>query len=95
MKLLTRYLAREIYASIALVLVALLMLFAFFDLMRELGALGRGDYHLGYVILFVVLTVPGHIYELFPVAILIGAIFALAQMAASLPPMVTYLPPNV
>ena len=82
MKLLTRYLAREIYASIALVFAALLMLFAFFDLIGELGALGRGDYHLGYMLLFVLLTMPGLIYQLFPVAILIGTIFALAQMAA-------------
>ena len=82
MKLLTRYLAREIYTSIALVLAALLMLFAFFDLMGELSALGRGNYHLGYILLFVLLTLPGITYELFPVAILIGAIFALAQMAA-------------
>ena len=82
MKLLTLYLAREIYASIALVFAALLMLFAFFDLMRELSALGRGDYHLGYVLLFILLTLPGHVYELFPSAILIGTIFALSQMAA-------------
>lgn len=82
MKLLTRHLAREVYASIALVFAALLMLFAFFDLMRELSALGRGDYHLGYVLLFVLLSMPGHLYELFPLAILIGTIFALAQMAA-------------
>lgn len=82
MKLLTRHLAREVYASIALVFVALLLLFAFFDLIRELNALGRGNYHLGYMLLYVVLIMPGHIYELFPVAILIGSIFALAQMAA-------------
>ncbi len=83
MKLLTRYLAREIYASIALVFAALLMLFAFLDLIHELSVMGHGDYHLGYVLLFVLLTVPSHIYELFPVAILIGTIFALVQMAAN------------
>jgi lipopolysaccharide export system permease protein len=83
MRLLTRCLAREIYASIALVLAALLMLFSFFDLIHELNALGSGNYHLGYALLFVLLTVPGRIYELFPVAVLIGAIFALTQMAAN------------
>ena len=82
MRLLTRYLAREIYASIALVFAAFLMLFAFLDLIHELGVMGHGNYHLGYVLLFVLLTVPSHIYELFPVAILIGTIFALVQMAA-------------
>jgi lipopolysaccharide export system permease protein len=83
MKLLTRYMAREIYASIALIFAALLMLFAFLDLMHELSAMGRGNYNLGYVLLFVLLTIPSHIYELFPVAILIGTIFALVQMAAN------------
>lgn len=83
MKLLTRYLAREIYASIALVFAALLMLFAFLDLIHELSMMGHGDYHLGYVLLFVLLTLPSHIYDLFPVAILIGTIFALVQMAAN------------
>ena len=83
MNLLTRYLGREIYSSIALVLFALLMLFAFMDLIRELSSLGQGQYHLGYVLLFVLLTVPGHIYELFPVAVLVGTILALVQMAAS------------
>ena len=83
MKLLTRYLGREIYASIALVFAALIMLFAMLDLINELNSMGRGDYRLGYVLLFVTLTIPGHIYELFPVAVLIGTIFAMVQMAAN------------
>lgn len=81
MKLLSRYLAREIYSSIALVFGALLMLFAFLDLVYELGHM-QGNYRLGYVLLFVLLTMPGHIYELFPVAVLIGTIVALVQMAS-------------
>ncbi|HMC13035.1 MAG TPA: LptF/LptG family permease, partial [Gallionellaceae bacterium] len=82
MRLLSRYLAREIYASVALVFVALLMLFSFLDLIHELGSMGHGNYRLGYVLLFVLLTIPGHVYELFPVAVLIGTIVALVQMAA-------------
>ena len=82
MKLLTRYLAREIYASIALVFATLLMLFAFLDFIHELNVMGYGQYSLGYVVAFVILTVPGHIYELFPVAVLVGTIVALVQMAA-------------
>ena len=83
MKLLTRYLGREIYASIALVFAALLTLFAFMDLIREMGSIGQGQYHLGYVMMFVLLTLPGRIYELFPVVVLVGTIFALVQMASS------------
>lgn len=83
MNLLTRYLGREIYFSIGLVFLALIMLFSFLDLIHELNAMGQGQYHLGYVLLFVILTIPGHIYELFSVAVLIGTIIALVQMAAS------------
>lgn len=83
MRLLTRYLSREIYTSILLVFAALIMLFSLLDLINELNSMGRGDYKLGYVLLFVTLTIPGHIYELFPVAVLIGTIFAMVQMAAN------------
>ena len=81
--LLLRHLGREIYFSIAPVFFALIMLFAFMDLIHELSVMGQGQYHLGYVLLFVVLTIPGHIYGLFPVAVLVGTILALVQMSAS------------
>ena len=83
MKLLTRYMAREIYTSIALVMAVLVMLFSFLDLIHELGMMGHGNYRLGYVLLFVLLTVPSHLYELFPVVVLIGTILALVQMAVN------------
>lgn len=83
MSILTRYLGREIYLSIGLVFAALIMLFAFLDLIHELNIMGLGDYQLGYVLLFVLLTVPGHVSELFPIAVLVGTIFALVQMASS------------
>lgn len=83
MNLLTRYLGREIYFSIGLVFLALIMLFAFLDLIHELNAMGQGQYRLGYVLLFVTLTIPGHVYELFPVAVLIGTITALVQLAGN------------
>ncbi len=81
MRLFTRYLAREIYASILLVFTSLLALFAFLDLIHELGDM-HGNYRLAYVVMFVLLTLPGHIYELFPVAVLIGTIVALVQLAS-------------
>src|SRR3989338_2581421 len=83
MNLLTRYLGREIYLSVALVFAALIALFAFLDMIHELNVMGNQKYHMGYVLLFVALTIPGHVYELFPVAVLVGTIFALVQMAAS------------
>ena len=81
MKTIRRYLANEILSNTVLVFVALLGLFAFFDLIQELGELNKGDYRLSFILLYVLLSVPGHIYELFPIAALIGTLTALAQLA--------------
>jgi len=83
MKRLTHYLAREIYYSIFIVFMALLMLYTFMNFIEELNDLGRGSYHLSYVLLFIALLIPTHIYELFPLAVLIGTVFALVQMAGN------------
>ena len=83
MKTLRRYLAREILLASVLVMAALLMLFAFFDLVEEIKDLGRGNYQLRHVVRHVVLSIPTHVYELFPIAALIGTLFALAQLVAS------------
>ena len=82
MRVITKYLASEIISATLLVLGAFLGLFAFFDLIHELGDIGKGDYRLQHAALFVLLTVPGHVYELMPIAALIGAIYGLAQLAA-------------
>lgn len=82
MKTLRRYVSRQVLSSTALVAGALLMLFAFFDLIHELGDVGRGKYKLALAFFKVALAIPGHLYELFPVAALLGTLFALAQMVA-------------
>lgn len=81
LKVYERYLAREVYAGTALVLAAFLMLFAFFDLVHEFEDVGKGGYQLQHAVGFVLLTLPGHIYELFPIAVLIGSLYALTLLA--------------
>ena len=81
MGILARYLAKEVIAGTALVLLALLMLYAFFDLIFELPQLGKGSYRLPQMFTFVALSLPGHIYQLFPIAALIGTIYALTQLS--------------
>ncbi|MES2364537.1 MAG: LPS export ABC transporter permease LptG [Pseudomonadota bacterium] len=83
MKILARYLAKEILISSLFVFTALITLYAFFDLLNELGSLGQGGYGLLNILAFVALSVPGHVYELLPVAALIGTLFALARMVAN------------
>ncbi|HEU0289295.1 MAG TPA: LPS export ABC transporter permease LptG [Burkholderiales bacterium] len=82
MKTLRRYLATEIVAATTLVIVALVLLFAFFDLVEQMKDLGRGTYTMRHILLYVLLSMPDHLYALFPVAALIGTIFALAQLVA-------------
>ena len=79
--MLLRYFTREILGSSALVLAALLALFGFFDLIRELDDLGRGTYRINAMLGYVALTLPSHAYVLLPAAGLIGTLFALARMS--------------
>lgn len=83
MKTLERYLARQIYGAVAFVLVGFLALFAFFDLLNELRDLGKGNYGLREIFAHVLLSVPTNAYELFPIVVLIGTLFVLAQLAGN------------
>lgn len=81
MKIINRYLSQEIISSIILVMIGLLAMFSFFDLIQELEDIGRGTYGLGKVLVFVLLSAPGHVYEVVPVAVLVGTMYALGQFA--------------
>jgi lipopolysaccharide export system permease protein len=80
MSVLRRYVSRQIISSVLLALTALLMLFAFFDLIDELRHVGVKNYALSAALLFVTLSIPGRLYELLPIAALIGTLFALGQL---------------
>ena len=80
-KLYERYLMRECFAAIFLVLAAFLALFSFFDLINELRTVGKAGYQFGHALLYVTLNVPGLIYELIPIATLIGTLYALSTLA--------------
>jgi lipopolysaccharide export system permease protein len=83
MSLLARYLAAQVLVASGFVLLALLVLFAFFDIMQELGSLGRNNYGLGQAGVVVLLSMPGHLYEILPVAALIGTLFALSRLVGN------------
>ncbi|MDR0577284.1 MAG: LPS export ABC transporter permease LptG [Candidatus Accumulibacter sp.] len=82
MKIYRRYLAREVTAGVLLVLAAFLALFSFFDMITEVKNVGNNaSYQLHHAIIFVLLRVPGRVYELMPVAVLIGTLYALSSLA--------------
>ncbi|MEW6165192.1 MAG: LPS export ABC transporter permease LptG [Pseudomonadota bacterium] len=81
MKVYERHLAREINGATLLVLAAFMALFAFFDLIGEMEDVGKGSYQFQHALGYVALTLPGRAYEILPVAVLIGTLYALTLLA--------------
>ncbi len=75
-----RYLIRETSAATFLVLLAFLALFSFFDLIGEMRNT-NSNYQFVQVLMVVGLRLPGMIYELIPIAVLIGTLYALSTLA--------------
>jgi lipopolysaccharide export system permease protein len=74
------YIAREIFRSTSVVLVALLGLFTFFTLVDELDTVGE-KFPLSALFYLQLLSMPTRLYDLLPIGLLIGAILALAGLA--------------
>ncbi len=91
MKTIRRLVYGEVLRSITLVAVGFLALFLFFDLVDELQHLGKNNglptakdiYQIRHALLYVVLLVPNHLYELLPISVLIGTIFVMSRLAQS------------
>ena len=83
MKILQRYFAVSIAQAVAFVLVAFLALQAFMDLTGELPSIGKNGYAIQHAFLYVLILLPGHVYEVMPLAALIGTIYTMAQFAST------------
>ncbi len=83
MKTVRRLLYRDICASVMFVALAFLSLFFFIDFVDAMDGVGRGGRTLWHALQAALLVVPGHFYELFPIAVLIGTIYSLARLAQS------------
>jgi lipopolysaccharide export system permease protein len=80
-----RLVYREVVGAVLFVAVGFLALFFFFDFLDELPNVGQGltSYRLTQALAYVTLMVPSHLYELLPIAVLIGTIFVMARLAQS------------
>jgi lipopolysaccharide export system permease protein len=83
MKTIRRLLYREIVGSVIFVAVAFLSLFYFIDFVDELNDRGRAGTSAWHAAALAALEIPGHLYELMPISVLIGTIYALSRMAQS------------
>ena len=79
--ILVRYINREFFIGISMIMLGLISLFAFFGFIQEIGDLGKGSYGILQAITYVILSIPGHIYEVVPLAVLIGSMYTIGQLS--------------
>ncbi len=80
MHTLRRYLFRQLLGATALVLVVFLGLLFFLDALNQLSDNGHG---FARALLMVALQIPARAYQVLPIALLTGAVYVLAGLAAS------------
>ena len=86
MKTLRKLIYAEVLLTVGFVCLVFLGLFFFFDLIDELQWVGKGrdgGYQVAHALTYVSLMVPSHVYEVLPIAVLIGTIAVMARMAQS------------
>ena len=83
MKTIRRLIYREILVAVGFTTLAFLALMFFFDFVDQLGRVGRTGITLPIALLATTLEMPNRFYELFPITVLIGSIYALSRLAQS------------
>jgi lipopolysaccharide export system permease protein len=83
MRTVHRLIYREVLSAVAFTTLAFLALMFFFDFVDQLGRIGRSGFTLAAAVLSTTLELPGRFYELFPITVLIGSIYALSRLAQS------------
>ena len=81
MKIIDRYLGKIILQYTLISMAVLLALFTFVNFLDQVGSLGKGNYGIAQATIFVILTIPRLLYELFPMAALLGTIIGLSLLA--------------
>ena len=83
MKTVRRLLYADIVSSVVFVALAFLSLFFFIDFVDALSDAARRGAGAVFAAAYSLLELPGHLYELAPIAVLIGTIYSLSRMAQS------------
>ena len=81
MKTIRRLFYVDIVTAVVFVAMAFLSLSFFIDFIDQLSDVGQGSYTMLHATLYSLLLIPGHAYEIMPIAVLIGTIYALSRMA--------------
>ncbi|MGB2680792.1 MAG: LPS export ABC transporter permease LptG [Candidatus Competibacter sp.] len=82
MKLIDRYIFRTVANTTLVALLVLLLLEMFLSLLVELEEVGKGRYDFAAVLRYLLLIQPQRVYELFPMALLVGALLGMGALAS-------------
>jgi lipopolysaccharide export system permease protein len=86
MRTLRRLIYIEVVSAVGFVTLGFLSLFFFFDFVEEVQSVTRhsaAGYNLIHAVAYVALMIPSHLYELLPIAVLIGTIYVMSRLAQS------------
>jgi len=81
MRILRRYLFREILATTGLVMSVLLGLAVFIEFVTQLDDVGTGNYGIPQALLFAALKLPNLAHIMLPMAVLLGSLLGLGRLA--------------
>ncbi len=79
--ILDRYIGQSIISGVFIVLLIFIALYELFAFVGETGKIGRADYTVWTAIQYSLLLVPQHIYEMFPLSLLLGTMLGLGWLA--------------
>ena len=82
MKILDKYIAKQILISIFTILGILIVVVGLLDLVDELKKVDA-EYSLSLAFLYVLLNIPQNIYEVFPIATLMGSLIGLSKLSST------------
>ena len=81
MKILDRYIFRTVASATLAALLVLMLLELFMTLLVELEDVGKGNYGFPAVLHYLLLIQPQRLYELFPMALLVGGLLGMGALA--------------
>jgi lipopolysaccharide export system permease protein len=81
MKTLDRYIGISFLRSFVLIIIVLVALFSFLELVSQLDDVGKGNFRIPDVLVFICLTMPRRMLDLMPISTLLGSIVALGLLA--------------
>ena len=62
-------------------MIGIIGILSFFDFIQEINDLGKGTYNMFTIFSYVALSIPGHVYEIVPIAVLIGSMYTMGQLS--------------